>query len=390
MVDGDKKWFIVINFWSMVATAAFLGSILWSWIFTLLILFLTVVAPYGSAIAVMILARKNIFFTIVEEGRAKGVTVFGRASKCLMSYTSHRFNGELDWEEYYRRDEFWDITRLEQDDNRPEEKSIWFRFTRYVLGLDLGGLRWIGLWPFHKIYRYNFRWTSLRGQLPTGFAQDSTQYEQTRNEEIDYILVQQATYLLDLTGIEDQDQLSINIKLVWTTQVVNPFKALFRVRNWLETSADRLLTHIRRNFAANTWKEFQSDENVRMMLQPITDELEKLYGVKTIGIEVIELTPPKEFQQAAEKIRMAQAEVIVAEHEAQAARLRGQGEADRIKSVMSAAKELGEDGVAMKMTEDLAKGGKAVVVMGTARELVKDVLGQRIHPRRPTTKEESI
>ncbi|MFY9492916.1 MAG: SPFH domain-containing protein [Minisyncoccia bacterium] len=365
-----------INFWSVVATTTAISGMLWSWIGTLLILFLGVMAVYGFVVLLMVLAKKNILFTIVEEGQAKGITIFGRANRCLLSYTSHRFNGEIDWETHRRSDEFWEITRLGKDDDRPEEKRLWFRFIHHTLGIDLGGLRWIGIWPFYKIHRYDFRWTSLRGQLPTGYTAGATNYEQTRVQNIDYILVQQATYLLDLTGIEDQDQLSIKIKLVWTTQVVNPFKALFRVRNWLETSADRLLTHIRRNFAANTWKVFQSQENINVMLQPIADELERLYGVKTIGVEVIELIPPEEFRGAAEKIRMAQADATAAEHEAKAAKLRGGGEAERIKSVMAAAADLGDNGVAMKIAEDLAKGGKAVVVMGAARDLVADILGK--------------
>ncbi len=348
---------------------------------------LLILNMYFLIILAMELGKSNIFFTLIEEGQAKGVIIFGRSDKCLLSYTARRFKGEVE-EGHYHKDSWWDIKALEQEEDRPEDKKFWkyfwYNFAKLILFIELGGLKWVGIWPFYQIYRYNFRWTSLRGQMPTDDPGTDYKYEETRSKIIDYILVRQETYLIDLKGIEDTEQLSVDIKLVWTNQVANPFKALFRVRNWLETSTDRLLTHIRREFSETTWKEFQKGDDLRDKLQTILGEIRDMYGVKTIGLEIIDLKPPEEFKVAAEKIRMAQAEVDVARHTAEAAvheaaaiTTKAEAEAGRIAKVMGAAKNLGDDGVAMKISEDLAKGGKAVVVMGTVKELVKDILGKK-------------
>ena len=362
-------------FWLVMATTMVVLATYGNWIGFATLVF-AVLDIYASVFLMMELGKKNAFFTIVEEGQAKGVTIFGRAHKCLLAYTSHRFEGELNPKEHLHSDSFWNIKKLERDQRRPEEKSWWHNFMRRILFLDLGGLKWVGVWPFYKIYNYTFRWTSLRGQLPTGFSGE-TKYEETREVNIDYILVRQETYLLDLGGIEDKDLISVDIKLVWTNHVVNPFKALFRVRNWLETSADRLLTYIRMGFAASTWKEFQTGGNLMQTFQTILSELEEKYGVATDGLEIIDLKPPAEFQQAAEKVRMAQAEADASVHQAEAITRLAQAEQRRIEMVMGTAKGLGDEGVAMKIAEDLAKGGKAVVVIGTAKELVKDLVGRR-------------
>lgn len=386
-----KKSKIGLIFWLAVFAITLFTCTIFGWK-ALAISGLSIFNMYLFIILAMELGKSNTFFTLIEEGQAKGVTIFGRAEKCLLSFTGHRFLGilgtmdEKKYGNHYHKDSWWDVYKLNQDNARPEDKSFWkyfwYNFAKHILFMDLGGLKWVGIWPFYKVYTYNFRWTSLRGQLPTGSVTERTKYEETRDRIIDYILVRQETYLLDLKGIEDQDLISVDIKLVWTNHVVNPFKALFRVRNWLETSTDRLLTYIRRGFAAATWKEFQTSGNLMSTFKDILDELEDKYGVATDGLEIIDLEPPEEFQQAAEKIRMAEAEVDIARHAAEAAiheaaaiTTKAEAEAGRIAKVMGAAKDLGDDGVAMKISEDLAKGGKAVVVMGTARELVNDILG---------------
>lgn len=340
-----------------------------------------VINVYAFVFLMMELGKRNIFWTMIDEGQAKGVTIFGRADKCLLSFTGHRLVGTMDekrHKEHYHKDSYWDIWKLGQQEKRPEEPKFWYRFMHDILGIELGGLKWVGIWPFYQIYHYNFRWTSLRGQMPTDDPGTDYKYEETRSRTVDYILVRQETYLIDLKGIEDKEQLSVDIKLVWTNQIVNPFKALFRVRNWLETSTDRLLTHIRREFSETTWKEFQKGDDLRDRLQTILGQIEEMYGVKTVGLEIIDLKPPKEFGVAAEKIRMAQADADAAVYEAAAINTRAEAEAGRVKKVMLAAIELGDNAVAMKIAEDLSKGGGQVTIIGSAASsLVKDLLGKK-------------
>mgnify|MGYP001600502157 FL=1 len=381
--SAAKKPSYAFCFWIVLAILTAL-SFLINWKIGAVVVTL-VINTYAFVFLMMELGKRNIFWTMVDEGQAKGVTIFGRVSKCLMAYTAHRFNAERRPDKRIHKDSRWDIRKLKPNKTRPEEKRTWFWVVRHILGIDLGGLKWVGIWPFYQIYRYNFRWTSLRGQMPTDDPGTDYKYEETRSRVIDYILVRQETYLIDLKGIEDEEQLSVDIKLVWTNQVVNPFRALFRVRNWLETSTDRLLTHIRREFSVTTWKEFQKGDDLRDKLQTILGQIKDKYGVETVGLEIIDLKPPEEFKAAAEKIRMAQAEVDVARHTAEAAVheaatiiTKAEAEAGRVRKVMLAAIELGDNAVAMKIAEDLSKGGGQVTIIGSAaNSLVRDLLGKK-------------
>jgi hypothetical protein len=370
--------------WTLLFAITFLFSLFLGWkIWAILALFFVFV--YISALLMLELGKRNLFWTLIEEGQAKGVTIFGRAHKCLLAFTTHRFKGDSDPNAHFHSDTWWDIEHLDQSKLRPE-KGLWHAFSKHILGLEIGGLKWIGIWPIYQIYTYVFRWTSLRGHMPTDKPTgEDYVYEEARSRLLDYILVRQETYLLDLKGIEDSEQLSIDIKLIWTNKVINPFKALFRVRNWLETSADRLLTHIRREFAKVTWKSFQQGDNLADTLRGILDEIENEYGVKTVGLEITDLKPPAEFLSAAQSIREAQASVQVALHKAEAAtheataiKTIADAEAERVGKVMGAAIQLGDEGVAMKVAEDLAKGQGQVNFFGTTvMELVKSILGKK-------------
>jgi hypothetical protein len=65
-------------------------------------------------------------------------------------------------------------------------------------------------------------------------------------------------------------------------------------------------------------------------------------------------------------------------HEAAKISTLANAEAGRVRTVMGAAQDLGEDAVAMKIAEDLSKGGGQITVIGsTARTLVDDLLGKR-------------
>lgn len=372
---------IRISFWIGVVVLTLISGLIWGWPTAMVTLALIVADLYLLVFLALELGRRNIFFTVVDEGQAKGITAFGRSHKCLLAYTSHRFQGELDYDAYWRTDEYWNIVRLTQQNIRPEAKNFWQNIIRQILWIELGGLKWVGIWPFYQIYKYEFKWTSLRGQLPQTFDESGVKREQSRIKTIDYILVRQETYQLELAGIEDKDLIPIDIKIVWTVRIINPFKAMFRVQEWLETSSDRLMAYVRREFAVTTWREFQSigrnSDSLKQLLQSILDELKKLYGVETIGIEIIELTPPPQFAQAAERVRNAQAGADAAIKEAETIRTLAQAEADRIKTVFGAIKNQGDDGVAMKIVEDLAKGGKTVFAVGAATELVKDILGRK-------------
>ena len=373
----DLKWLKRV-FWTMFALLTGLSVLVVGWLPTLTAVVLIVVNFYLFTLLIYILGNRNIFFTVVQEGSVKGVTRIGRAHRCVMAYRGHRFRGEIGeefgTEDLWGKDEYWNVVEFRR---YLEENSVTFRrpdegffreFMRQVLFVDLGGLHFVGMWPFYRVYTYQFKFTSLRGELPPDFEAGDIRYRQSRVITLDSILVRQETYALEIKGVEDKNLIPVDIRVILTGHIVNPFKALFRVQEWLETSANRLLAYIRLEFGRSTWEEFQAKYykgagNLEGLLKPITDDIRNFYGFETVGVEISEFTPPTEFAEASLAVRRAQADAEAAEHEARAIRTRAAAERNLVKTVYQAATEFKEDGVAMKIVEDLSKGANTTILL---------------------------
>lgn len=373
-----KKWEQFRNiFWAVFLSVAILLSA-WDWL-VLPTLALVVIGIYLIVLTMMELGKTNKFFTIINEGQAKGITIFGRSHKCLMAYTTHRFNRELKPKKYLHDDAAWDIVPLASYDRRPESKSWAKEFIHHVLFLDLGGLKWIGIWPFHRVHTYPFKWTAERGQLPETFNEGGVEYQQSRVQVLDYILTQQATYQLEIKAAEDKNQIPVTIKISWTVQITNPFKALFRVHDWLETSSNRLKPYLRTMIGEMMWREFQmmgkKKSQIANELNEIlgeSGELKTNYGVTTIGLEITDLSVPDTFAKAAEQVRNAQAEAEAAVHKAEAIRITAAAEKDRVTAIYAAVKAQGEEGVVINLAEKL--GDKTIIVSGPILEVIKGLV----------------
>ncbi len=379
--------------WTAIVVALRVGGFLWGWVETIEVFGLIILNVYLFVVLALVLGNRNLFFTVVKEGQVKGVVRFGRAHKCIMTFMGHRFRYLVEKTGLTYRDQDWDVINLQEHlkglqqqpdskltlkDIKPQ-KGLFRKFMKTVFFIDFGGLYLVGLWPFYKVYTYQFKWTSLRGELPPNIEEEEIaglKYQQARAEMSNHILVRQETYLLVLLGVEDTDLIPVDFKIVWTGKIVNPFKALFRVQEWLETSSNRLLAYLRPRFAESTWKKFHVGDNLLSHyshLKEITGQIEKLYGWYTVGLEISSLTPPPEFAQAALVVRQAEAEKDAATHKAEAIRIIAKAESGRIATVFGAAKHVGDEGVAMKITEDLSKGANTTVIIPGAGSLLDTI-----------------
>lgn len=158
---------------------------------------------------ILALAKKDIFFTFVEEGTTKAVVRGGQFRYFLIAWLGYTFkitvNGTQSAEE-----KNWDVVK---------GKEKWHPF---------GGLRFYGFWPFDRIFEYRQQWTNL--------AENGE--ERHHDEFLDLAILKTNLYVVDypLTekeAAEDIDGVPIGIKLVIPMQIMNPYIALFRVRRWL-------------------------------------------------------------------------------------------------------------------------------------------------------------
>jgi len=256
------------NFGGVGAAYGFIGFIICS---TLLIYF--GLAPY------------NIFFTFKEEGTVKivmrgsdeveektpenvivKVTKGGEAIKLLMQMRG------------YVADEDWDIVPGKAPFN-------WW-----------GALCFVGVWPLDRIYSYTFEWTGTR-------QNGDIQYHP--RQRLDYILIKDDIYWCNVENAEDYNLVPLNMELLLTLRIVNPYKALFVVQNWLELVINSVKP-IARNLATSfSYKEaIQAKQDLSGMIfqslqeQGFIEEARDRYGVEIRKIQIKEFDPREDVREA--------------------------------------------------------------------------------------------
>ncbi len=231
-----------------------------------------------------------LLFTFVKEGTAKAVMRLDGFLKIIIK---------------------WDGYTLDVNWNVVSGSEPWpWRW--------LGGLRFVGIWPFDEVYKYNFRWTGFElvsGELMVKF------YEKI----LDYILLRPDVYATEIKGAETKavatsadpatgieakvsERIAIGLKFLLTMRPENPFKVLFKgPSNWFENAIARFDT------AARTWvSTHRLDEILELKSSPedlwnsfkgipLLDTTFPEWGivVEDNGIEIKDVDIPDEYQEAA-------------------------------------------------------------------------------------------
>ena len=237
-------------------------------------------------------------FTIVEEGTAKGVVRLGGFKKIIMA-----------WKDY-ELDEEWNV--------RPVKE----------IGKKLhlpGGLRYVGIWPFDKVYKYKFRWQGIE-------IVEGKEKVEFHEKVIDYILVKPDVYWTQILAAETAPPERIPVDIEWlvTMRVINPYKTLFKAPpNWVENTLARL------NALFRDWVAIKSlDEILTLRKEPPKllkevkdfnkDLFEKVFqnewGILIEGIQIRDVKLPTPYREAAARRKQleleAEAKKIQAEIEA--------------------------------------------------------------------------
>jgi len=139
-----------------------------------------------------------------------------------------------------------------------------------------------------------------------------------------------------------KDNAPISIDFLWYYKVLDPTESILQVGNF-ETAAQGMATTTLRSVIGGILLDevLSEREHINNMLRSRLDEVTERWGVKVTNVEIREIIPPREVQDAmnrqmsAERIRRAvvtestgtrEAAVNVAEGEKQAAILRAEGE----------------------------------------------------------------
>jgi regulator of protease activity HflC (stomatin/prohibitin superfamily) len=139
-----------------------------------------------------------------------------------------------------------------------------------------------------------------------------------------------------------KDNAPISIDFLWYYKVLDPTESVLQVGNFEAAAQGMATTTLRSVIGGMTLDEVLSErEHINSMLRTRLDEVTERWGVKVTNVEIREIIPPREVQDAmnrqmsAERIRRAvvtestgtrEAAVNVADGEKQAAILRAEGQ----------------------------------------------------------------
>jgi regulator of protease activity HflC (stomatin/prohibitin superfamily) len=139
-----------------------------------------------------------------------------------------------------------------------------------------------------------------------------------------------------------KDNAPISIDFLWYYKVLNPMESVLQVGNFEAAAQGMATTTLRAVIGGILLDEVLSErEHINNMLRTRLDEVTERWGVKVTNVEIREIIPPREVQDAmnrqmsAERIRRAvvtestgtrEAAINVADGEKQSAILRAEGE----------------------------------------------------------------
>jgi hypothetical protein len=211
---------------SFVITKNIMGPII------IVLLALIIIAVYYS-MYVYFAPRKTIFSGI-REATAKAIVVGTKEDpkfiRAVISYEGHDL------------DEKWNVV----PEGRGYKRSSFVKFIESLFP----GLVLIGVPGMHWIWEYEFDWTSSEqeGKL------------KTKKKTLDYIYLKRDIYISILKGAEvGITFVPVDIQINITVMIINPYKALFRVENWLEYIIN-IVKVVLRDFVGQIGQELTPEE----------------------------------------------------------------------------------------------------------------------------------
>ncbi|MCK5044246.1 hypothetical protein KAR26_00765 [Candidatus Parcubacteria bacterium] len=312
---------------------------------------LVLAAVAGFLIVYFYLAPRNYFFTFVKEGSAKAIMRAGKFEKILIQWEGRGLteNGDVSWFE--------------------EDKSFLRRL--------FGGLWYYGFWPLHDVYIYKFDWTGIKENGEPNPHQGKT---------LDYILVKEDVYRVEIKDAEDKDLLHLLVEVVMPIRIVNPRKALFDVENWLEAVIALVAPAVRDAITQDTYKNHIRNpeslgEKIFSLLKKQIKRFEKDYGVKILDIGIKNIDPPEEYREASIKEYLAEQEKkrikILAEAQKQKLITEAEGERRRIEKVYGQTDKMGYIGQLKAILESMEKTGMAgVYAVPGLKEFIGEAVGK--------------
>lgn len=332
---------------------------------TIVVLVLIVGIWYLAQLAIYLCAKLGVLWVVVKEGEAVAIKRNKAFHKMLLQYTGHHFRGHLKGEpENVDNLEFYNI---EASPNKEALDHLSLLSRVRSLILPVKGVSWIGVPPFYEIHRYKFGWTD-------------DHFKPRDPEDIGWILVQKYVYGITLDKVEVEGGIPYNIQLLATMQIVNPAKALFRVKRWFDASVERISGWARDEFSSLSLDDFYAptsgelhagkklEDALKKILESARKDLTPQFGVTVDIVQVVKIDPSNE------NLRDITIKREVAKQEALATIEKANGEAEAIRIVNKAAEEMSDKAIVLKGFDAIRHAGANVTLVGKDLDLSRMII----------------
>lgn len=360
-----------------IIIVASVASFFAGWVGLMIVIAVLILIVAGITFLYTYLAPRNLFFTSISEGTSKQIMV-GTGKDAAFVKSVMRYKGHY-------LDEDWNV--VPPDCPAPDLSERVYVKEKSLIEKLFPGLAFVG-WPgIYHVYKYKFSWSSRtqKGEV------------KTNDEEIDQIYVKSDVYYAEVKDAEvGNSMVPVDIKLLLTVKIINPYKALFKVEKWLEYLLNRVEVPIR-DYVADAEGPLTlmkgkgnlgNDFFERLKKEGDIEEFRETYGICLIKIQTPDIDL-KGWQETATAEWRAQQEgkaTLVRETAAGAgykARRAQEMLADQayLNTVYGAVREFGDLGTTLRFIDALTEAAKGpsntIIPFGFIENMAKQVLGPK-------------
>lgn len=351
------------------------------------------ISLYLMLYAIRLLAERDIFFTLANEGTTKAIMSNNKFDHFVMAYRNHEFKrsgDEIGWWDVVEinttksapalsgnippvETDWWDDTidppQETQSGKLDNLKKEFIRIMKKPLSIPVGfvgGLRWVGIYPFATVHKFKMKWASIEQRAEKG--QEPVIEYSPKDETISALLVRADIYALMLKNVEIEGGLPVSMVFAVRISIKNPYKALFRIEKWLEATLDQLGSELRRFFGNSDFdtligmQKDKSDLKTESEIEPIIRDILDSFGVEVEKIQILDLAPDNKFYEL-------NFLVYEAEKKKKATITNAEAEADRVNLEYGAINS-SPNGLYIKTLEAVGKAGTLILRGTNAGDLV--------------------
>ena len=320
-----------------------------------------ILTPFACLLFIWTLAKLDMFWTLRTEGTCKAIMVNGVFKKFIMAYEYRRFQSDTDT-----------VDRWNVIDVNTQTQS-----TQTKIPL-IGGLSWVGIWPFEQVYKSRHTWTSLEQQQVEG-SNDAALVAHTENKEISYMILQHDVYAVLITNVDTSEMLPVNVLLQISGRITNPYKATFEVQHWLEQSENWIADKTRALLGSLTYSEIvqyakpDSEGEVKHIGDKLDDVLEKIKNVLGFDIDKVGIRRIDPASKETLDFIKASGFVYIADQRAKADVIEGKGKKSRVLDYYDAVANIkGGQGASMMWAENIRDSNIRVIGSGVIPTVIAE------------------